>query len=853
MRVSSLGRTLGLAALALLICRTAQAQYSDYDPEYDDGVAAGELDYSDEAAAGYSDATAAGYSDAEAAGGPQPAPGADGPASADATLGDDTQGTAGVDGVVPAGVAPVEEDDGAEGDASGAKPWEWGGARAYSNLTGPTGGFYTIQADSAEAGTFGLGLHGSYFKYRKYIYGNDLNVNMWAGLNLRVTPIKYLEIFTGLESRANYNNAVRPELFQALGDFSLGVKGFYDPIPAVAVGGLAAVEFKNPVGEVDVSLKGASFPLGLISSFDFRKINEKIPLRAHLNFIYRFDNSSKLVEAVENRRGGCGKDMDGDGDLEFDGCLNAVERVALDIDRTDQFRIGVGIDAILPYVTPIVEYNLDIPINRQDYTCPNTGNPYSEDECMKEIGIHGMRMWFTFGVKVLPPLPHLSVDLGVDLGVTGYAPSAQEVAPAAPYRVIFGLAYNFDPFVEAPPAAPAPCLTTASAEPPPAQPLVAGYVHDADAPDTAVAGATVTYAGMGMNAQITDAGGRFRSYPMPSGPVTITISADGYEDASFEVTVPDPTAPAETAPTGGYDAVAGGYDATAAGAPEAAPPADGTVPPTEDAPAATGETPAAQAPAEGAAAEGETAEAAPEASDAPAPSSEPSILMEGDQMVVSLDCPLKPLPQKGVVLVRAVDDAGKVLSGVTIKIDGPSQASGTTNESGDFTVEVDPGTYTITAEKTGFFRKAKTIDAALSTTVKVKMPLGAKPAVSSVEITNKRIAIKKKIHFETNSDQVKADSLPLLDEIADVLVTHAEIKRVEIQGHTDNNGKRAANKDLSQRRAASVRQYLVDAGVAPSRLEAKGFGPDKPRAPNITAAGRAKNRRVEFHILERAE
>jgi OOP family OmpA-OmpF porin len=59
--------------------------------------------------------------------------------------------------------------------------------------------------------------------------------------------------------------------------------------------------------------------------------------------------------------------------------------------------------------------------------------------------------------------------------------------------------------------------------------------------------------------------------------------------------------------------------------------------------------------------------------------------------------------------------------------------------------------------------------------------------------------------------------------------------------------------DLSQRRADAVRRYLMDAGVDGGRLEAKGFGPDKPQAPNITGAGRAKNRRVEFHILKRAE
>ena len=167
--------------------------------------------------------------------------------------------------------------------------------------------------------------------------------------------------------------------------------------------------------------------------------------------------------------------------------------------------------------------------------------------------------------------------------------------------------------------------------------------------------------------------------------------------------------------------------------------------------------------------------------------------------------------------------------------------------------EVDAGTYTITAEKEGYFKKSKSVDVEVAATMKVKMPISEKPAVSSVVISKKRIAIKKKIHFETNSDEIKMHSFQLLDEVADVLTGHTELKLVEIQGHTDDRGKKSHNIDLSQRRAESVRRYLINAGVEEARLQAKGFGPSKPLAPNITAAGRARNRRVEFHILERGE
>ena len=89
--------------------------------------------------------------------------------------------------------------------------------------------------------------------------------------------------------------------------------------------------------------------------------------------------------------------------------------------------------------------------------------------------------------------------------------------------------------------------------------------------------------------------------------------------------------------------------------------------------------------------------------------------------------------------------------------------------------------------------------------------------------------------------------------IADVLINHPEVKLVEIQGHTDDRGGAKMNMELSKRRAEAVRGYLISAGVNGTRLTAKGFGSRRPKAINITAQGRARNRRVEFHIKERLD
>jgi outer membrane protein OmpA-like peptidoglycan-associated protein len=74
---------------------------------------------------------------------------------------------------------------------------------------------------------------------------------------------------------------------------------------------------------------------------------------------------------------------------------------------------------------------------------------------------------------------------------------------------------------------------------------------------------------------------------------------------------------------------------------------------------------------------------------------------------------------------------------------------------------------------------------------------------------------------------------------------------VEIQGNTDNTGQMAWNMKLSQMRADAVKAYLVSNGVADGRLTTKAFGPNEPIAPNNTAEGRARNRRVDFKPTER--
>jgi outer membrane protein OmpA-like peptidoglycan-associated protein len=119
-------------------------------------------------------------------------------------------------------------------------------------------------------------------------------------------------------------------------------------------------------------------------------------------------------------------------------------------------------------------------------------------------------------------------------------------------------------------------------------------------------------------------------------------------------------------------------------------------------------------------------------------------------------------------------------------------------------------------------------------------------------ISSSQIIILQAIHFTANGATLMRESLPILDAVATVLIQNPDIERIEIGGHTDERGDDATNLALSDRRATAVMQYLVGKGVAPARLEAKGYGETRPLDPAHTELAWAKNRRVEFLILRRA-
>ena len=123
---------------------------------------------------------------------------------------------------------------------------------------------------------------------------------------------------------------------------------------------------------------------------------------------------------------------------------------------------------------------------------------------------------------------------------------------------------------------------------------------------------------------------------------------------------------------------------------------------------------------------------------------------------------------------------------------------------------------------------------------------------AAVAVVGDKVTLNERVEFARGSARLEERSHALLEQVAGVLKARPDVRRVRVEGHTDGKGDPEGNVDLSERRAWSVREFLVSHGVAAERLEARGFGPTRPVASNGSAKGRARNRRVEVTILDQA-
>jgi outer membrane protein OmpA-like peptidoglycan-associated protein len=198
--------------------------------------------------------------------------------------------------------------------------------------------------------------------------------------------------------------------------------------------------------------------------------------------------------------------------------------------------------------------------------------------------------------------------------------------------------------------------------------------------------------------------------------------------------------------------------------------------------------------------------------------------------------------------VRVTDAAGAPVD-AEVRFDGPADVAPVrVGPTGRAEVELRPGRWSVLASAPSLgAKRAEATVVAGGRLQRVDLVLAA----ARVDVTAVSVVIKEQVNFDFDRAVLRVNSAAVLDEVAATLLSHPEIARVEIQGHTDNKGDLTYNLSLSGQRAEAVRDALAARGVAPERLVARGYGATRPVATNDDDAGRAKNRRVQFEITER--
>jgi outer membrane protein OmpA-like peptidoglycan-associated protein len=224
------------------------------------------------------------------------------------------------------------------------------------------------------------------------------------------------------------------------------------------------------------------------------------------------------------------------------------------------------------------------------------------------------------------------------------------------------------------------------------------------------------------------------------------------------------------------------------------------------------------------------------------------------QKDVNVDCALEANPRNGTVVGHVRDAATNApLANATVRASGSDgrEIRVQTDAQGAFRLDpVQLGPIQVTADADGYMSAVVPADVKPRQDTAAEIQIQKRPKNPLVQVQGKEITIKQQVQFALDSATILPASNALLTEIADVINKNPSIKKIEVQGHTDNSGTVEHNRQLSEERAAAVRDWLTSHGVSGDRLISKGYGDTKPIAPNVTEAMKARNRRVQFIILE---
>jgi len=423
-----------------------------------------------------------------------------------------------------------------------------------NTLYGPSGLLRIVTPDSGEAGTFRFSIVGSFFSSRGFLCpecstrdgdvdeGEDSAAVFSQRFALSVTPIDFVEGTVALGYRQAKNSEGQPNVVQISGDTMLGVRAFLPPAAGMPVGfggGVLVDLLKRPNG---IGVGATNVALHLEGALDLSRLQSEesaapvVPVRLAANVAYEFDNSAAMIEGIEADR------SEEAGSRQR---ITRVERFGWDIDRVDSVRLGLGAEGLLKFVRPFAEWSIDLPANRQGYTCYRNALS-ADDECMTHASFADIPSRLTLGARGYPWfasfMQGISLFAAVDIATGGSSSFLEEVAPEQSWNLYLGLGYAVDthPRVK---TVQVEQIRTVTVWGPPDQ-VVGGSVLDT-ATQQPIAEASVLFANGDRQGMLTDSQGRFVTKGLEPGSYTFSISKEGYGQADCSVTVaPSP----ETAP-----------------------------------------------------------------------------------------------------------------------------------------------------------------------------------------------------------------------------------------------------------------------------------------------------------------
>ena len=317
---------------------------------------------------------------------------------------------------------------------------------------GPVGGIRAVHAGSGPVGSLRVQLMTEFFAGDGFIAPDNSSSYFGGALSISGTVWDHIEVWGSIASWATRHSNSSPRLFHAMGDVQLGVKGFYDIDDVFSVGGDLRADFLNTVGDIGLVFASTTPALRANFSADLRGLESSFPLIVRANVGYQFNNSFSLVDDVEDARYQNLDDPASERRFEHRHLINGYERHALKLSRHDFLQLAVGLEAPLTvmedfYVSPIVEWTWDIPVNRQNYSClyrPDgvAGDAFPVpdeygimDGCLERAGLEASPMNLTFGVRVNPFVPGLAVTLAGEVALLGQNKIVRELAANTPLEI----------------------------------------------------------------------------------------------------------------------------------------------------------------------------------------------------------------------------------------------------------------------------------------------------------------------------------------------------------------------------------------------------------------------------------